>query len=577
LRKVDHNTNEWSYVVEVEVGGNRAYPLGPTETSFPVQASYEVKETTGQTSAGDCVHWVGIQQQTRAAATLRVYFDFPEDKLTDWDLGYIQFVQLKSCGEVIPPAYLPALASRDLYSWDADRITSGTTETHGELEEKKGSNPSNEMEDKNTSGNNVNNNGGTNPKKRGREDSDTTTKQGQDTTSDQADSNTMEDQSTEHSIAQLDQISQSLSPQTHTGQQDQTQLKSLFVEFMAPGNARTNFKSQSRQVPFYALNAAARGDGGYLDLAKAGSPCGSIRASKAQRRGNQNWARNAYLRVSVSPFLPSRKLLGDYCDNAEAIIKPSENTVLTAEQVMNQTFYASVMQILKDEDFDVADENVRDAQAVGDFLLIMLDEKFDDSVVIARAPAKVGDGIGIWLVDEETYPSLEQQAVREAVASIRQWLAWDRGKIILNARKPRGGRGTGGVLSQFHPLANSDQPLLEMDLYSVVYATRQEDEKQQQKKTRREDEKQQTRIFRYSEIQPVSAVLTKLRWIYNPITEQLELQPPQEPTKFDVLGQFDAPLKTYTKLLDDERKDAYVDVSGFLLAGISADLAPAPS
>ena len=645
--------NGWDYATDV--GGDKPAPLGETPAADVTDTFTFRSDTFPSTWVpnGSCTHLVGFSQPIDTVGTLRLYFYLndpdpdqrlppdPKQQLPDFDLGYIQFIQLRSGGEPIPPEVVPALASRKWYARE------DPPQPRTDQQRRKRPLPDQKTVDEHLGTDPDDNNPPVNPNAGDADDnnarsgdaesgeSENTQKRQRDGTTDtsQQQSGDMDDfgavgepiesgnvnstipthgttDTSQHQSGDMDEsqavgepvesgninsiiIAQpiinnddfrpslslhasSLQASNPPSEQGSNEPEWLFVEFMGPKDANIRFKGQNRIVPYYAMNAAARRDISYPDVVKVGAPCGSIRANQYQGDG----ATKASLRISLCPFLPDERLLDEFCgrsrDDAERLpfmefvsrepdpvleLVPTDQTVPSLQQVNNQSFYQTVMTLLADDQFNndrnkqITQESILDAQAVGSYLLLMLDDEFDYAVVLARMSSK--GKIEIWIVDAETYPELEQEAVGRTADSIGEWFEKKDGPLPRRERV-RQRRGMGG-LREPHPVVTEKQPLLEMDLYSVVYASRLTIEK--------------GTIFEATELIPVSGVLTRLSWVYDQRARQVRLQRSGPAQSVASLGQFNAALERYKRRFVAPPDDS-VDTSHFLLTGVWADLAP---
>jgi hypothetical protein len=122
-----------------------------------------------------------------------------------------------------------------------------------------------------------------------------------------------------------------------------------------------------------------------------------------------------------------------------------------------------------------------------------------------------------------------------------------------------------------------------MCLYSVVYATWPVPVQEQQKRIK-------TTLFPFN-IAPVSGVVTRLSWVYDPVSSQINLRRPAwipeergqvnpnapdapQPLAAGALGQFDRALSRYKHWLSHRPVNDQADTAHFLLAGVTLDLAP---
>ena len=459
----------WIYVRGVADNPNRSYLLGPNQQADhpPAVGASDVLSDNGSK------HYVALYQPTPSTATLRLYFDPPnENENSVADIGYIQFADMWSGNVPLKPDAVSGFASRRDYVVDAS---------------------SNEMKD-----------------------------------------------------------------------DDRVERPPLmFVDFMGPVDAYARFGGTARQVPFYALNAGVSRNVDYTECGKQGMPAGSIRLGDKKRGQPQLWATKASLRLSIRPFQPSELTLERACKQ----LHPLLDLTATSEIDAKSTFETVKSELAKG--VGVIEGHVVDAQAIGSFLLIMLDDDFDNAVLVARI-SKAGEsrGIKVWMITQDSYSGIEQQAVLDAIDKIGSAVvaAQSSGLSLATSARPipiasKGRAGAKGRarLREPHSIVaeNSGRPLLTMNLYSIIYSATQ---------VLKSDRSTETNLV------AVSGVYTRLEWYCDGVTGQAYLKFNWSIAKN--IGDFWPALRKYADKMKNPPETDRHDESNFLLAGYEGDLAP---
>jgi len=245
----------------------------------------------------------------------------------------------------------------------------------------------------------------------------------------------------------------------------------------------------------------------------------------------------------------------------------SREPFVLASQLNEYSTYEVVMKVLEQGEYEAVGQNVIDIQAIGSYLLIMLDEEKGGTVLVARVsePKTQGDVLGssiqVWEISEDGYSCLEQDAIIETIEKIGEWVD-ERNKIKRKTPSTAGRKGWGG-LCQPHGIVWENNPLLQMDLFSVIY----------ERRTRESKSDPDGIFFNTARLDPKTGIHITLYWRYNQQTGEVFLNW-SAPIAIAGFNDFDAALRRYKAQLDNPAALDLIDASNFVLASAGADIAP---
>jgi hypothetical protein len=296
----------------------------------------------------------------------------------------------------------------------------------------------------------------------------------------------------------------------------------IFLDFLGPALASTLVGDSYRKMPFYAYtnSLSRRLLPSYQDwnLDNYGShplPNGSIRL--ANMKAVRTPAVAPSLRQTISPFFPTPEAIAAAFPD-DAARHQIVNLDMPNDFRIAVDAYAKMKWPVRD---------LRDVQAVGPYLVFTMAEQgkaFASVIVIFRIiRTSLGTEVLIWLTDRETFNELEHAATLATLDRVGRWLrkngerskwAWTP-PPVLDARG-RHPRGWGGLESPHEMVEWSDDLLLTLNLYSVLFqvftgpaaATREGPKK---------------RVIPKTNFYALSGVRTQLQWSFDRQTERIVL------------------------------------------------------